>query len=130
MEFLDTLRKRKRLNLDFKQGLGKVAYHAACHLRAQKIGLPGARVLGAVPETEVRVIERCSAVDGTWGMKADYYDEGLRYAGRLLKELAASDGEQELLVGDCNLAGLRIEQHLARPLLHPALALAKAYGLS
>ena len=29
------------------EGLGKVAYHAACHLRAQKIGTPGARILGA-----------------------------------------------------------------------------------
>jgi glycerol-3-phosphate dehydrogenase subunit C len=129
MEFMDSLRRRKRLNLGFKHGLGKVAYHAACHLRAQKIGLPGARVLGVVPETEVRVIERCSAVDGTWGMKAEYYDEGLRYAGRLLRELRPAGGEPELLVGDCNLAGLRVEQHLAQPLLHPAVALAKAYGL-
>jgi glycerol-3-phosphate dehydrogenase subunit C len=128
MEYLDSLRKRKRLNLDFKQSLGKVAYHAACHLRAQKIGIPGARVLSAVPGTEVRVIERCSAVDGTWGMKADYYDEGLRYAGRLLKELKPEGAEPELLVGDCNLAGLRVEQHLEQPLLHPALALARAYG--
>jgi glycerol-3-phosphate dehydrogenase subunit C len=130
MEFLDGLRRRKRLNLDFKQGLGKIAYHAACHLRAQKIGYPAARVLGAVPQTEVRVIERCSAVDGTWGMKADYYDEGLRYAGRLLKELRSAEDERELLVGDCNLAGLRVEQHLEQPLLHPALALAKAYGFA
>jgi glycerol-3-phosphate dehydrogenase subunit C len=128
MEFMDGLRRRKRLNRDFKRSLGKVAYHAACHLRAQKIGLPGARVLGTVPDTEVRVIERCSAVDGTWGMKAEYYDEGLRYAGRLLKELRPEHGEPELLVGDCNLAGLRVEQHLEQPLLHPALALAKAYG--
>jgi glycerol-3-phosphate dehydrogenase subunit C len=128
MEFMDGLRRRKRLNLAFERPLGKVAYHAACHLRAQKIGLPGVRVLAAVPETEVRVVERCSAVDGTWGMKAEYYAQGLRYAGRLLKELRPEPGERELLVGDCSLAGLRVEQHLEQPLLHPALALAKAYG--
>jgi glycerol-3-phosphate dehydrogenase subunit C len=130
MEYLDGLRRKKRLNLDFKHSLGKVTYHAACHLRAQKVGFPGARVLSAVPETEVRMVERCSAVDGTWGMKAEYYSEGLRYAGRLLKEMLPRGEEPELLVGDCNLAALRVEQHLQRPMLHPALALARAYGLS
>ena len=47
MEFLEQLRREKKLERDFKTPLGKVAYHAACHLRAQKIGTPGARVLGA-----------------------------------------------------------------------------------
>jgi glycerol-3-phosphate dehydrogenase subunit C len=130
MEYLDGLRRKKRLNLDFKHSLGKVTYHAACHLRAQKVGIPGARVLSTVPDTEVRMVERCSAVDGTWGMKAEYYSEGLRYAGRLLKEMLPRGQEPELLVGDCNLAALRVEQHLQRPMLHPALALARAYGLS
>ena len=50
MEFLrKRLRKAKKLEQRFKKPLGKVAYHAACHLRAQKIGIPGARVLGRVP---------------------------------------------------------------------------------
>ena len=49
----------------------------------QKVAVPGARVLSQIPGTEVRIIERCSAVDGTWGMKAAYYDEGRRYARRL-----------------------------------------------
>src|SRR5262249_58851805 len=70
MQFLDGLRKAKTLKLDFKSGLGAVTYHTACHLRAQKIAFPGMRVLGVIPDTEVRLVEQCSAVDGTWGMKA------------------------------------------------------------
>jgi hypothetical protein len=27
------------------------------------------RVLGVIPDTEVRMVEECSAVDGAWGMK-------------------------------------------------------------
>ena len=54
-----------QLNRDFTSGLGKVAYHAPCHLRAQKIGFPGERVLGLLPDTDIEMIERCSAVDGT-----------------------------------------------------------------
>lgn len=125
MEFLDTLRKQKTLNKDFKTPLGKVVYHAACHLRAQKIAVPGARVLSRVPETEVRVVERCAAVDGTWGMKAAYYEEGARYGKRLAKELDAA----EMVVGDCSLAGLRVLKENQRHMRHPAVALADAYGL-
>ncbi|HEX7664907.1 MAG TPA: heterodisulfide reductase-related iron-sulfur binding cluster, partial [Polyangiaceae bacterium] len=51
MEFVDKLRREKKLNKEFKSGLGKVAYHAPCHLRAQKIGTPGARILGLLPDT-------------------------------------------------------------------------------
>jgi len=59
---LEQLRREKTLDRDFQRGLGKVAYHAACHLRAQKIGFPGARVLGVLPDTEVEVIEERGAI--------------------------------------------------------------------
>ncbi len=131
MEFLDGLRREKKLNKDFEKGFGKVAYHAACHLRAQKIAIPGARVLSQLPDTEVRIIERCSAVDGTWGMKAAYYEEGARYGGRLGKaiEQGREDGE-EIVVGDCNLAGQRVLKTTGLHMLHPIEALAAAYGLA
>jgi len=131
MEFLDRLRREKKLSRDFSGGFGKVAYHAACHLRAQKIAVPGARVLSAMPDTEVRIIERCSAVDGTWGMKAAYYEEGRRYARRLAD---AIDGEREdekplTVVTDCSLAALRIKKENGVEARHPIELLARAYGL-
>lgn len=129
MEFLDVLRREKRLNREFSRGYGKVAYHAACHLRAQKVAVPGARVLAALPDTEVRIIERCSAVDGTWGMKAAYYEEGRRYARRLTEEVesAEENGETEI-VTDCSLAALRIFKENRRNARHPIELLAAAYG--
>ncbi len=130
MQLLDELRRDKKLNRDFKQGLGKVAYHAACHLRAQKIAVPGARVLSQLPDTEVRIIERCSAVDGTWGMKAAYYEEGARYGRKLARAIDSGreDGETRV-VGDCNLAALRVKKENGLEMLHPVQALAEAYGL-
>src|SRR5262249_6012801 len=95
MEFLDGLRREKKLSREFSRGYGKIAYHAACHLRAQKIAIPGARVLSQLPDTEVRIVERCSAVDGTWGMKAAYYAEGARYAERLARDIAEGQTEGE-----------------------------------
>jgi glycerol-3-phosphate dehydrogenase subunit C len=128
MGFFDKLRAEKRLSKEFTTGLGKVAYHAACHLRAQKIAIPGARVLSKIPGTEVRIVERCSAVDGTWGMKARFYEEGVRYARRLTEELV--EDAPDLVVGDCPLAGQRVLKATGRAMLHPAVALARAYGLA
>lgn len=128
MEFLVQLGREKKLKREFKEGLGKVAYHAACHLRAQKIGFPGARVLGVIPGTEVRVIEECSAVDGTWGMKAAHYETGRRYAQKLTAGVGAA--EAEVVVSDCSLAGLRVLKETGARVIHPVEALARAYGLS
>lgn len=129
MEFLEGVRKAGELEQDFEAGLGRVAYHAACHLRAQKVATPGARLLAALPDTEVRIVERCSAVDGTWGMKAEYYEEGVRYAKRLARALEPEDEPPDVIVTDCSLAGQRILEQNRRAALHPIVALARAYGL-
>jgi glycerol-3-phosphate dehydrogenase subunit C len=127
-EFMERLRREKTLLKDFKKGYGKIAYHAACHLRAQKIGTPGARVLGLLPDTEVDIVEKCSAVDGTWGMKAQYYEMGRKYAGKLARGI--ENVEAKVVVTDCPLSAKRIEQENDVVPLHPMEALAGAYGLS
>jgi glycerol-3-phosphate dehydrogenase subunit C len=127
MELLERLRREKKLNRDYQGSLGKIAYHAACHLRAQKIGFPGARVLGTVPDTEVDVIEKCSAVDGTWGMKAQYYEMGRKYAQKLVR--AVNDAEAKTVVTDCPLSALRIAKENGVTVMHPVEALAEAYGI-
>lgn len=128
MEFMERLRRDKKLVRDFTQGFGKVAYHAACHLRAQKIGTPGARILGLLPDTEVEIVEKCSAVDGTWGMKAQYYEMGKKYAQKLARGI--EHAEPKLVVTDCPLSGQRIRQENGVEPLHPMEALAQGYGLS
>ena len=127
MEFLEDLRKQKTMP-PAEQSLGKVAYHAACHLRAQKIGFPGMRLLGKLaPDTEVRLVQECSAVDGTWGMKAQHYDSGRHYARKLVE--AMEDEELDWVVTDCGLSALRIAKETGREVVHPIQALAEAYEL-
>jgi glycerol-3-phosphate dehydrogenase subunit C len=129
MEFLDGLRREKKLNRSFSHGYGKIAYHAACHLRAQKIAIPGARVLAQLPDTEVRIVERCSAVDGTWGMKAAHYEEGARYAERLAKDIEQGREQGEkTVVTDCSLAALRMLKQSGTQPKHPIELLAEAYA--
>jgi glycerol-3-phosphate dehydrogenase subunit C len=128
MELLDQQRRTKTLSTDYAKGAGRIAYHAACHLRAQKIGYPAVRVLSTLPDTEVEVIERCSAVDGTWGMKAQYYEMGRRYAQKLTREIDAA--ETKFVTTDCALAARRIMQENHVSPSHPVEVLAEAYGLA
>jgi glycerol-3-phosphate dehydrogenase subunit C len=128
MELLDRQRRSKTFSQDFKKGLGRIAYHAACHLRAQKIGYPAVRVMSALPETEVEVVEQCSAVDGTWGMKAQHYEMGRRYAQKLTRGI--DQVEPKVVVTDCALSARRILAENGLAPLHPVEALAEAYGLS
>ena len=127
MQFLDGLRKQKTLKTNFKRGLGAVTYHAACHLRAQKIAFPGMRVLSMIPDTDVRLVEQCSAVDGTWGMKAEFYEMGRKYAQKLVRGI--EDAEGNVVVTDCSLSSLRIQKENKVAVLHPIEALMQAYGL-
>jgi glycerol-3-phosphate dehydrogenase subunit C len=127
MEFLEGLRRAKTLKKDFKRSLGNLTYHAACHLRAQKIAYPGLRLLSLVPDTDVRMVEQCSAVDGTWGMKAKNYEMGRKYAQKLVREI--QDTENATVVTDCSLSGLRIKKETGRIPVHPIEALQIAYGL-
>ncbi len=104
-----------------------MGYHAPCHLRAQKIGFPAQRVLRKVPGTEIAIIEECSAVDGTWGMKAEHYELGRAYAERLVGEMRG--GGFDVVATDCPLSGLRLEQELGCMAVHPIELLNEAYGL-
>lgn len=127
MELLRKLMRADRLDRSFARGLGKVAYHAPCHLRAQKMGFPAMQVLKKVPDTVVTVIQECSAVDGTWGMKAQFYELGRKYACKLVDQVR--DGGFDRVATDCPLSGLRLSTELGLAPVHPIELLNEAYGL-
>ena len=127
MEWLNKRMREGQLSKEFSKPLGRVGYHAACHLRAQKIGTPGRQLLSKVPGTEVVVVDECSAVDGTWGMKAQYYELGRQYCQKLVKGL--DEGEFDALASDCPLSGQRIAGELHTEAFHPIELLNRAYGL-
>ena len=57
----------------------RLVHYLACHLRAQNIGFKG-RDLPALAGTTVKMIERCSGIDGTWGYRAENYDAARKVA--------------------------------------------------
>src|SRR5262249_30393958 len=86
-EFLLREHGAGRLDVRFTVPQGKLGYHVPCHLRAQNVGAPFATLMALVPGTTVEPIERCSAFDGTWGMKREYYDFSRQYARKLARAL-------------------------------------------
>lgn len=127
-EYLSKELAAGRLDRTFPAPQGKLAYHIPCHLRAQNIGRPFEAVLRAIPGTTLEIVERCSAFDGTWGMKKEYYELSRKYAGKLCREL--EEAQAERLVSDCPLAGINVKEELGRAPAHPVEVLRDAYGLS
>jgi Fe-S oxidoreductase len=126
-EYLMRLHGQGRLDTSFVKSQGTIAYHLPCHLRAQNIGYKSRDLMQLIPDTRVRVVERCSAHDGTWGAKKEYYELSLTWAGRLFQEI--TQAEPDVVVSDCPLAGLQIAHGTGKTPLHPIQVLARAYGL-
>ncbi len=126
MEHLYELARDGVLDRGFTRPLGKVAYHAPCHLRAQNVGLRARDLLGRLAGAEVSLVDACSGVDGTWGMQARFHAESLRVAAPMLRRLAEVGADH--LATDCPLAALRIREGLGRVAVHPVQLLWRAYG--
>jgi Fe-S oxidoreductase len=98
-----------------------------CHLRAQNMGYKTRDVLQLIPGTKVTVVERCTAMDGTWAMKKEFYPISLEFARKAARDMEAA--EPTTYATDCSMAALQIEEvRGARP-AHPATLLREAYGL-
>jgi len=127
MEYLYELGKARKLDREFPQRLGRVAYHAPCHLRHQNVGFPS-RALLKLAGAEVELIDACSGVDGTWGMQARFHEQSLAVAGRLMERIEAARPDE--IATDCPLSALRIQEVTGRKAVHPILLLWRAYGLA
>src|SRR5881398_1508481 len=126
-EYLAELHAEGGLDTRFTQPVGAVTYHVPCHLRAQNIGLKSAEILRLIPGAEVNVVEKCSAVDGTWGFKKQYHELSLKLAKPLFDSITSAGAP--VTATDCPLAALQIEQGTGRQAKHPIRILAAAYGI-
>ena len=128
-EYLMLRHKEDKLNLDFKKSLGKVSYHAACHLRVQKIGLKTRELLELIQDTSLDVIERCSGHDGTYAVKSEYHDISMKICRPVVTKVQKA--ESDYYSSDCPMAGHQIANGMkddSEP-HHPLTLLRIAYGL-
>ena len=123
-DFLLHQARSKRLPKPPEGTLGKVAFHVACHNRVQNFGYRG-RDLLKWAGGDVTLVDRCCGMDGTWGMKSEFFAESLKVAeGAARKVLAA---EPDTVSSDCPLAGLQLRQKTGRNCYHPVRILNAAY---
>ena len=128
-EFLVARHKEGHLSTDFPgPSPGKVAYQAPCHLRAQNMGYKTRDVLQLIPGTRVTVVERCTAMDGTWGMKKEFFPISLQFASRAAEDMEAA--QPDTFATDCSLAALQIAEVRGATPAHPVSLLRAAYGLA
>ncbi len=139
-EYFVNRHKDGLLKTDFKQGLGNVSYHIACHLRVQNVGQKTREMLEMLPDTAVNTVERCSGHAGTWGVKKEFHDIAMKIGRPVFRQMAehpkannGQGGEPDVVASDCQLAGHHIEQGMAGKadgkVAHPLSLLAQAYGI-
>jgi len=83
---------------------------------------------------QVRVIERCSGHDGTWGAKVEFFDLSMKIAQKAVREIQADS--TDLIASDCPLSALQLDQARAgQPgpsgqTLHPIQIIRDAYQIT
>ncbi len=128
-EYLMLRHKEGKLNTDFKKSLGTIAYHVACHLRVQNIGMKTRELLQLVPDTTIETIERCSGHDGTYAVKSECHEVSMKICRPVVDRVKASRCDH--YSSDCPMAGHQIENGLKnnRAPEHPLSLLRQAYGI-
>ncbi len=128
-EYLALRHKAGKFDTRFKTGLGKVAYHVACHLRVQNIGLKTRDILSLVQDTQVEAIERCSGHNGTYAVKSEFHEASMKIGKPVVSRVNKAQADH--YSSDCAMAGHQIENGLddgSAP-THPMSLLRLAYGI-
>ena len=128
-EYLMHRHKAGKLKTDFRNPLGKVAYHAACHQRVQNVGAKTREVLELIPDTTIEAIERCSGHDGTYAVKKEFHEISMKIVRPVVSRVKKAEADH--YGSDCPMAGHHIEHGLAdgSQTEHPMSLLRKAYGI-
>src|SRR4051794_636599 len=92
-EYLLARHREQPLDTEFEgTTYGSILWQAACHYRAQQIG-PKSKQLMELTGAKVNMIERCSAIDGTWGLRAENMEMAKRVAKPLMEKIRGSSEE-------------------------------------
>ncbi|MEE8542362.1 MAG: heterodisulfide reductase-related iron-sulfur binding cluster [Gammaproteobacteria bacterium] len=127
-EYLLLRHREGKFRTDFENSLGTVSYQVPCHLRVQNLGLKTRDVLELVPDTTVRVIERCSGHDGTYAVKKEYNAISRKIARPVAR--AVDDAAADRFTSDCPMAAQQIASVAeSAEATHPLRLLRHAYGI-
>jgi glycerol-3-phosphate dehydrogenase subunit C len=124
-ELLWDLRKEDRF-AEAKSSPGQTfAYHAPCHLRAQRVGFRARDVIRKQTGSKPSLALECCGHDGTFAMKVEGFEPSQKYGRKAFAEM--KDADSEVWVTDCPLAAVQFEQHAGKKPMHPMTVLARSY---
>ncbi|BAU47291.1 Fe-S oxidoreductase [Sulfurifustis variabilis] len=128
-EYLALRHREGKLRTDFRNRLGKIAYHVPCHLRVQNLGLKTREVLSLVPGSEIEAIERCSGHDGSYAVKSEFHKVSMKICRPVVSKVEAMS--PDYYASDCPMAGHQIANGLksGQGPTHPLTLLRQAYGI-
>ncbi|MGD0076323.1 MAG: heterodisulfide reductase-related iron-sulfur binding cluster [Candidatus Binataceae bacterium] len=124
-ELLYELRRANKFNRDFRSTPGRVGYHLPCHLKAQGIGPRSRDLMRMIPGAEIITVDACTAHDGTWAMKKEFFDLSQKWGDKAFSGMRGV--EARVMATDCPLAAVQFEQALGTRPIHPIEILARAY---
>jgi glycerol-3-phosphate dehydrogenase subunit C len=104
-----------------------VTYHVPCHLQAQNVGLKS-RDLMKLTGTKITLVNKCSGIDGAWGLRAANYDLARQVAQAMAEEIRQAGNA--VVADDCALASGAVEEETGITPVHPLQLIARAYGIS
>lgn len=107
-EYLVDISSREGIAEGLKPLKSGVTLHIACHARAQNMGRKGADMLKLIPDTDVKVIERCSGHGGSWGVYKGNFDVALKVGKPVARDVAKQG--PGFVVSECPLAREHILQ--------------------
>ncbi len=126
-QFLWHLHEQGKLVQGFKEIRGTFYYHAPCHVRALKIGLPALDLLSLIPGLEVvEIPEGCCGLAGTYGWKKEKYEIATQIGEEIFRFIR--HGKPQGVISDCEACRLQIESHTGVKTYHPVQILRQAYG--
>jgi glycerol-3-phosphate dehydrogenase subunit C len=101
------------------------------------MGQKAAEMLRLIPESDLKVIERCSGHGGSWGVLKDNFPVALKIGKPVARQ--AKESGKTYVASECPLAGEHILQGIEKlengagrqidRAPHPIELLARAYGL-
>jgi glycerol-3-phosphate dehydrogenase subunit C len=134
-EYVVDIAKREGLAPGLAPVEGGITLHISCHSRAQNMGQKGTEMLKLLPNSPIKVIERCSGHGGTWGVMKDTFEVALKVGRPVARE--AKESAPAFVLSECPLARDHIIQGMERldgpmpaiePVQHPIQIVARAYG--
>jgi len=125
-EYLWSIRKEERFNTNAASTpKGGFAYHAPCHLRAQRVGFKGRDAIKKITGMKPKSVVECCGHNGTYAMTTAGFEPSQKYGRKAFEGMAEAD--EETWVTDCPLAAIQFQQHAGVKPMHPMTVLARAY---